>query len=154
MSTTPTPQRPVRTSRADYAVFRTVPTRWMDNDVYGHVNNVSYYSFFDTAVNAYLIEGGALDLEASPVVSLVVETGCAYFESVSFPEPVEVGLGVSRLGGSSVRYRIGVFRRGGAQAAAQGHFVHVTVDRQTRRPVPLPETLRTLLQGLLVEPGA
>jgi len=144
-----TSRRPVRTSRADYAQFRTVPTRWMDNDVYGHVNNVSYYSFFDTAVNGFLIEGGALDIEASPVVSLVVETGCVYFESLAFPEPVEVGLAVDRLGGSSVRYRIGVFRRGGSEAAAQGHFVHVTVDRATRRPVPLPEPLRALLTGLV-----
>ena len=145
--------RPARTSRADYVHFRVVPTRWLDNDAYGHVNNAVYYSFFDTAVNAFLIEGGALDLGASPIISLVVETGCTYFESLAFPEPVEVGLAVARIGTSSVRYEVGVFGPGRREAAAQGHFVHVTVDRATGRPVPVPEVLRALLKGLLVERG-
>jgi acyl-CoA thioester hydrolase len=142
--------RPLPELRAAYRHFRTIPTRWMDNDVYGHVNNVQYYSFFDTVVNGYLIGEGALDPAASTVIGLVVETKCNYFESLSFPDEVQAGLRVARLGGSSVRYDIGLFRRDAAQAAAQGHFVHVYVDRVTRRPVPLPEPLRRALAPLVV----
>jgi acyl-CoA thioester hydrolase len=131
----------------------------MDNDVYGHVNNVHYYSYFDSAVNGWLVERGLLDVTASPVVGLVVETGCTYFESVAFPEALEAGIAVTRLGRSSVRYRLGIFREGGALAVAQGHFVHVYVDRATQRPVDLPAATREALGGLLVEedpngPGA
>jgi acyl-CoA thioester hydrolase len=120
----------------------------MDNDVYGHVNNVHFYSFFDTVVNQYLIEAGVLDPMSSPVIGLVVETKCNYFESVGFPEVLDAGLRVARIGGSSVRYEIGLFRAGAARAAAQGHFVHVYVDRQSRRPVPLPDPLAAALRKI------
>ena len=121
----------------------------MDNDVYGHVNNVVYYSWFDTAVNAYLIEQGVLDIERSTTIGLVVETQCNYFAPLAFPQTVEAGLRVARLGASSVRYEVGLFAQGAPQTAAAGHFVHVYVDRATRRPVPLPEPLRAVLQPLL-----
>lgn len=144
--------KPRRPSRAEWRHFLDVQTRWEDNDVYGHVNNTVYYSWFDTAVNCWLIRNGLLDPERSPVVSLVVETGCSYFESVAYPEPVDIGLRADRIGNSSVTYGLGVFRKGGELAAAAGHFVHVSVDRQTRRPVPLPEKLRRALQELSPPP--
>lgn len=140
--------RQERLSRADFALFRAIPTRWHDNDVFGHVNNVVYYSWFDTGVNAWLIEQGFLDVAQSPVVGLVVETTCTYFESVAFPETVEVGLGVERLGSSSVTYRLGIFREGGALAAAQGRFTHVYVERATQKPVPIPAGLRAALDAM------
>ena len=143
-----------RLQREAFGLFRTVPTRWGDNDVYGHVNNVVYYAWFDTAVNAWLVERGFLDIAGSATVGLVVETTCSYFESVAFPEAVEVGLGVERLGNSSVTYRIGVFREGGALAAAQGHFTHVYVDRATQRPVPIPADLRAALEELTSSGGS
>jgi acyl-CoA thioester hydrolase len=143
-----------RLGRDAFGLFRMVPTRWSDNDVYGHVNNVVYYAWFDTAVNAWLIERGFLDIAGSALVGLVVETTCSYFESVAFPEAVEVGLGVERLGNSSVTYRIGVFRSGGEQAAAQGRFTHVYVDRATQRPVPIPADLRAALQTLTSSGGS
>lgn len=138
------PMRP----RDAYRHFRTIPTRWSDNDVYGHVNNVVYYSWFDTAVNAYLIEAGALDIEAGEVIGLVVETGCRYARALAFPESVEAGVRVARLGNSSVRYEIGLFGQDNAGAAAEGFFVHVYVDRATRRPVPLPAKLREVLAAI------
>jgi len=141
-------ERPSPHSRSDYSSFRVVPTRWMDNDVYGHVNNVHFYSFFDTVVNQYLIEAGVLDPMSSTVIGLVVETKCNYFESVSFPDVLDAGLRVARIGGSSVRYEIGLFRAGAARAAAQGHFVHVYVDRLSRRPVPLPDPLTVALRKI------
>ena len=143
--------------RAHYRHFRRIPTRWMDNDVYGHVNNVVYYSFFDTVVNQYLVEAGVLDFETGEVVGLVVETQCRYFAPVSFPQAIDAGLAVARLGTSSVRYEIGLFvaddanppgAKTAAGAAAEGHFVHVYVDRATRRPVPLPAALRATLAPL------
>lgn len=134
--------------RGAYRAFRTLGTRWMDNDAYGHVNNVVYYSFFDTAVNAWLIEAGALDLERSEVIGLVVETGCNYFEPLAFPQAVEAGLRVAHVGRSSVRYEIGLFAAAAALCAAAGHFVHVYVDRRTRRPVPLPPELLRALRPL------
>src|SRR5918997_6021585 len=137
--------RPVRLSRTAFAVFRPIATRWMDNDVFGHVNNVVYYSWFDTAVNAWLVEQGHLDVTGSEVVGLVVETGCTYFESVAFPETVEAGIAVEKLGRSSVTYRIGIFREGAEQAAAQGRFTHVYVERAAQKPVPIPEKLRAAL---------
>ena len=137
--------RAERLSRAAFRIFRPVATRWMDNDVYGHVNNVHYHSYFDSAVNGWLVERGLLDVKASPVVGLVVETGCTYFESVAFPDALEAGIRVVRLGRSSVRYEIGIFRAGAAQAAAQGHFVHVYVDRATQRPVEMPAAIRAAL---------
>jgi acyl-CoA thioester hydrolase len=142
--------RPLPELRSTYRHFRTITTRWMDNDVYGHVNNVQHYSFFDTVVNGYLVAAGALDPPTSPVIGLVVETRCNYFESLSFPDEVQAGLRVARIGESSVRYEIGLFRGEAAQAAAQGHFVHVYVDRATRRPVPLPQSLRRVLEPLVV----
>jgi acyl-CoA thioester hydrolase len=140
--------RAPRLSRADFRVFRVIPTRWHDNDVFGHVNNVVFYGWFDTAVNAWLIEGGFLDPARSEIVGLVVETSCTYFESVAFPETVEVGIAVERLGSSSVTYRIGIFRQGGAQAAAQGRFTHVYVARASQKPVPVPAPLRVALTAI------
>ena len=129
---------------------REIPTRWMDNDVYGHVNNVVYYAFFDTVVNGYLIDQGALAIDTSPVIGLVVETQCRYFAPVAFPDRVTAGLRVVRMGNSSVRYEVGLFRNEESLAAAQGHFVHVYVDRATRRPVSLPAALKTALAPLVV----
>jgi len=141
----PTPHR-----RAEYAHARAITTRWMDNDAYGHVNNVVYYSFFDTVVNAWLIERGALDVETSRVIGLVVETGCQYFAPLTYPETVTAALRVARIGRSSVRYEVALFAEGCDTAAAQGHFIHVYVDRATRRPVAeLPAALRTALEPLL-----
>lgn len=141
-------ERQRRLTRADFRVFRAIPTRWHDNDAYGHVNNVVYYGWFDTAVNAWLIEGGFLDLSGSEIVGLVVETGCTYFESIAFPETVEAGIAVERLGNSSVTYRIGIFRQGGDQAAAQGRFTHVYVERASQKPVPIPAPLRAALAAI------
>ncbi|HWH83700.1 MAG TPA: thioesterase family protein [Burkholderiaceae bacterium] len=142
--------RPAPPGRDAYRHFSAITTRWMDNDAYGHVNNVVYYSWFDTVVNRYLIEAGALDVERSPVIGLVVETHCNYFASLAFPQTVEAGLRVARLGSSSARYEIGLFAAGAPLAAACGHFVHVYVDRATRRPTPLPAPLVQTLQGLLL----
>ncbi|MGO4736038.1 acyl-CoA thioesterase [Bosea sp. 2KB_26] len=142
--------RAVRLGRSDFRLFRAIPTRWADNDAYGHVNNVIYYSWFDTAVNAWLIEQGHLDLAGSEIVGLVVETACTYFESVAFPETIEAGIAVEKLGRSSVTYRIGIFRRGGEQAAAQGRFTHVYVARAGQKPAPIPDGLRDALQALAV----
>ena len=135
--------------RSGYRHFQRITTRWMDNDAYGHINNVVYYSFFDSVVNRYLIEAGVLDIEHSPVIGLVVETHCNYFAPLAFPQMVDAGLRVVHLGASSVRYDIGLFAAGEASAAACGHFVHVYVDRATRRPAPLPPALVQTLQGLL-----
>lgn len=140
--------RPQPQARGDYAHLQPLSTRWMDNDAYGHVNNVVYYSYFDTAVNQYLMEQGVLQLGSSPVIGLVVETGCSYFSSVAFPDVLEIGLRVASIGTSSVRYELGVFRKGEQQASAQGHFVHVYVDAQTRRPTQLPDALRHALTRL------
>ncbi len=141
-------ERQPRLMRADFRVFRAIPTRWHDNDAYGHVNNVVYYGWFDTAVNAWLIENGFLDLSGSEIVGLVAETGCTYFESVAFPETVEAGIAVERLGNSSVTYRIGIFRQGGEQAVAQGRFTHVYVERASQKPVPIPVPLRAALAAI------
>ena len=145
--------RSARGRRAEYARWRQITTRWMDNDVYGHVNNVVYYSFFDTAVNATLVDEGLLDPLASEVIGLVVETGCRYSAPISFPENVDAGIRVSRIGNSSVRYEVGLFRAGDEEAAAEGHFVHVYVDAQTRRPAELPAELRRFLETLMVNAG-
>ena len=141
--------KPVPTTRADYPHFLSINTRWSDNDLYGHVNNVVYYSYFDTVVNEYLIRHGALDLEAGKTIGLVVETHCSYFASLAFPERIDAGLRVTRLGTTSVRYEVGIFSAGPEQPAAQGHFVHVYVDRDTRRPAPLPEALVAALKPLV-----
>ena len=140
--------RPSPEPRHAYRTFLPITTRWLDNDAYGHLNNTVYYSFFDTAVNRYLIETGALDVALSPVIGLVVETRCNYFAPLGFPQAVEVGLRVAHVGSSSVRYELGVFAAGQAETAAQGHFVHVYVDRTTRRPAALPAPLTQALAAL------
>jgi acyl-CoA thioester hydrolase len=134
--------------RSAYKVFRAIGTRWMDNDAYGHVNNVVYYSWFDTVVNAHLIEHGALDIQRGETIGLVIETQCNYFSALEFPQAVEAGLRVSHMGNSSVRYEVGLFAQGEPLTAAKGHFVHVYVDRATRRPMALPEKLRAVLAAL------
>ena len=140
--------KPHAQARSAYRAWRNIPTRWMDNDAYGHVNNVVYYSWFDTAVNAYLIEQGALDVANGATIGLVVETHCNYFAPLSFPQSVDVGLRVAHRGTSSVRYELGIFGSGDL-AAAQGHFVHVYVDALTRKPVPLPTNFVSVLDALL-----
>ena len=146
--------RPAPARRADYMHFTSISTRWSDNDAYRHVNNVVYYGFFDTAVNRHLIDAGVLDLEASPTVGLVVETQCRYFAPISFPDRVTVGLRVARIGGSSLRYELAVFRNDEDEAAAEGHFVHVYVDRASQRPVPVPPEVREAVTPLLREGSA
>lgn len=141
--------KPQAQPRSAYRVFRSLTTRWMDNDAYGHVNNVVYYSWFDTAVNAYLIEQGVLDIAHGETIGLVVETQCHYFAPLAFPQTVEAGIRVARLGASSVRYEIGLFAQGAPLTAASGHFIHVYVDKATRRPTPLPLNLKTVLERLL-----
>lgn len=140
-------RQPLR-PRGDYLHFTPISTRWHDNDVFGHVNNVVYYSWFDTAVNSWLIEVGLLDIEDGNPIGLVVETGCRYAASVEFPHKVEVGLKVARLGSSSVTYHLGIFVEGAEEPAAEGHFTHVYVDRDTRRPTPLPEAWRSVLKAI------
>jgi acyl-CoA thioester hydrolase len=134
--------------RSAYKAFRSIGTRWMDNDAYGHVNNVVYYSWFDTAVNAYLIEHGVLDIHHGQAIGLVVETQCNYFSPLAFPQTVEAGLRVARLGHSSVRYEVALFAQDQDLCAARGHFVHVYVDRVSRRPVSLADPLKQLLETL------
>ena len=136
-------------TRADFAVFRPITTRWDDEDVYGHVNNAAYYAFFDTAVNGYLIEATGTDIRRLPAVGLVAETGCVYRRELSFPEPVDVGLSVARLGTSSIVYRLGLFQGESPQAAAEGRFVHVYVDQRTREVTPVPDGIREAVQPLL-----
>jgi acyl-CoA thioester hydrolase len=140
--------RPQPEPRSAYRVFRPITTRWMDNDQYGHVNNVVYYSWFDTAVNAHLIEQGALDVAHGQVIGLVVETQCHYFAPLAFPQTIEAGLSVAHIGSSSVRYEVGLFAQGAPMTAARGHFVHVYVDRASQRPAPLPAPLKAVLQQL------
>jgi acyl-CoA thioester hydrolase len=127
-----------------------IQTRWKDNDVYGHVNNVEYYSYFDTAINAWLIREGGLDIEHGEIIGLCVESHCEFKAALTFPEVIEVGLRVGKLGNSSVRYELGIFREGGGEVTAEGHFVHVFVERETRRPVAIPPRLRTALERLQV----
>ena len=141
-------ERPAPDRRDSYRHFDRITTRWMDNDAYGHVNNVVYYSWFDTVVNEYLIAQGVLDITGGAVIGLVVETQCRYFSELAFPQPVDLGLRIGRLGTSSVRYEIGVFAEGEPTASAQGHFVHVYVDRATRRPTALPAPLRAALERI------
>ena len=140
--------RPAPWPRSAYRRFVPMSTRWLDNDAYGHLNNVVYYSLFDSAVNGVLIEAGALDLARSEGIGLVVETHCNYFEPLAFPQPLEAGVAVARVGASSIRYEVGVFAAGAASTAARGHFIHVWVDRATRRPVPLPERLLAVAKEL------
>ncbi|TWC11630.1 MULTISPECIES: thioesterase family protein [unclassified Pseudomonas] len=136
--------------RTEYPYLQAITTRWHDNDVYGHVNNVTYYSFFDTAVNTYLIEVGGLDIQGGEVVAFVVSSACDYFASIAFPERIEVGLRVGKLGSSSVQYELAVFKAGEEEACAAGRFVHVFVDRASNRPVAIPDRLRAVLEQLVV----
>lgn len=146
--------RPQPQDRASYAHFSPITTRWMDNDIYGHVNNVTYYSYFDTAVNRYLIEAGVLDIHEGELIGLVIETHCNYFAPLAFPRNVEAGIRVAHIGKSSVRYEIGLFDEGESLSAASGHFVHVYVDRATRRPAHLPDAFIQVLQSLALPPQA
>lgn len=137
--------------RSAFRVFRSLTTRWADNDLYGHMNNVVHYALFDTAVNGWLVEKGVLDLKAGKQIGLVVETGCRYFAEIGFPDPIAAGLRVARIGGSSVRFEIGLFRNDEDLAAAEGFFVHVYVDRDTRRPLPIPTPLREALETIAAQ---
>lgn len=135
--------------RADYVHYQPITTRWHDNDLYGHVNNVVYYGYFDSAVNSYLIEVGGLDIHAGAVVGFVVSSSCDYFASIAFPERIEVGLRVGKLGNSSVQYELAIFKQGEEQACAAGRFVHVFVDRASNRPLAIPDALRAALARLV-----
>ena len=135
--------------RADYPHFLAIPTRWMDNDLYGHVNNVVYYSYFDTVVNRYLIDPGGLDIHRGSIVGIVAETQCRFFKSFTYPETVDAALRVGRLGNSSVRYEIGLFGEGEDTARAEGHFVHVFVERASNQPTPIPASIRSALERIL-----
>ena len=140
--------RPPPATRAEFKVWRKVTTRWADNDAYGHVNNTVYYEWFDSAVNAWMVDHGMLDIANGDPIALVVETRCTYAAPLAFPENVDIGLAVAQLGRSSIRYRIGIFAEGSESAAAEGDFVHVVVDRATRRPVDLPVGWRIRLEAI------
>ena len=137
-------------TRDCYPHFLSIQTRWSDNDIYGHVNNVTYYSYFDTVVNCFLIDQGGLDIETDSVIGVAVETMCKFNKPLAYPEVLEAGLRVGKLGNSSVRYEIGIFQEGAAEAAAMGHFVHVFVDRATGKPAPIPDTIRSALERIKV----
>ena len=142
--------RDIAKQREYFRHFLPITTRWGDNDVYGHVNNVVFYQWFDTVVNQFLISNGTLDIHGGSSIALVVETHCNFFSPVAFPEPITAGLCVVQLGKSSVRYEVGIFRDDETLASAQGHFVHVYVDRLTRQPTPIPEAARALLQSISI----
>ncbi len=141
-------ERPLRPVRADFTQFVPIGARWADNDIYGHVNNAVYYAYFDTAVNSLLMDAGALDLDTSEIVGLVVANACDYFASIRFPDAIEVGVRVEHIGRSSVRYLLGVFRKGDNSAAARGSFTHVYVERATQTPVAIPAITRAFLESL------
>jgi len=138
-------------TRVRYAHFLDIQTRWSDNDIYGHVNNVTYYSYFDTVVNCYLIDAGGLDIQSGAVVGVAVETMCRFRKPLAYPDAIEAGLRVGRLGNTSVRYEIGIFKAGEDEARASGHFVHVFVERAENRPVPIPDPIRAALARLTVD---
>ena len=142
-------ERPKPATRADYAAFRIIATRWMDNDIYGHMNNVVHYSLFDTAVNGWLIENGLLDPHHGETIGLVVETGCRYHAEMAFPDTVHAGIRIAKIGNSSVRYEVSLFRNEEETASAEGFFIHVYVDAKTRRPVALDAMRRGALEGLV-----
>jgi acyl-CoA thioester hydrolase len=144
-----TARDPREDTRAAYRRFLAIPTRWMDNDSYGHVNNVTYYSYFDTVVNEHLVNQGGLDIRNGAAIGLVVETSCRYFRAISFPDVVEAGMRVAKPGRSSVTYEIALFTRGDAHPAAAGRFVHVWVDRESTKPTDVPARIREALQPLL-----
>lgn len=142
--------KPTAKNRTDFHYFIDLGTRWSDNDIYGHVNNVMYYSYFDTTANRYLIDVGGLDIHDGDIIGLVVDSGCSYFAPVAFPDQLEGGLAISKLGNSSVRYEIGIFKKGEQTAVAQGHFVHVFVDRAQRQSTAIPAQMREALAKLLI----
>jgi acyl-CoA thioester hydrolase len=142
--------KPSIPARANYKIFYPITTRWMDNDFYGHVNNVTYYSYFDTAANKYLIEEGGLDIATAEVIGFVVNSGCQYLAPIAYPEIIEVGLRVDKLGNSSVQYGLAVFKAGERQACAHGHFVHVFVNRHTQKSTAIPDALRQALAKIVV----
>jgi acyl-CoA thioester hydrolase len=144
------PPKLVPNSRSDYRWFTDISTRWADNDVYGHINNVVYYAFFDTAVNQFLIKSGVLDIHDGGQIGLVIETGCNYFAPLSFPQPIVAGIRTTKLGSSSVRYEVALFAEGAQSAAAQGHFIHVYVNKSTRKPEPINAALRASLTVIYV----
>ncbi len=141
--------RPSPLTRDEFGLFRPLQTRWSDNDVYGHVNNVIHYVLFDTAINGWLIDAGQLDFRDGTTIGLVVETGCSYFSEIAFPDRVTAGIRIGHMGNSSVRYEIALFRNDEETASAQGHFVHVYVNRETRKPEPLSREMRQLLEDYL-----
>ena len=149
-----TKTHPPQDTRAAFPYFLTIPTRWMDNDIYGHVNNVVYYSYFDTVINEYLVRAGGLDIHGGTVIGICAESHCRFQAALAFPEPVEAGLRVAKLGRSSVRYEIGLFKSGEQSAAAIGHFVHVFVGRADMRPVPIPGSIRDALTRILSNSGS
>jgi acyl-CoA thioester hydrolase len=136
--------------RSDYKCFYPITTRWMDNDIYGHVNNVTYYSYFDTAVNTYLIEQAGLNIKDASIVGYVVNSSCNYLSSLAFPDEIEAGLRVNKIGNSSVTYGVGIFKKGEDKVCAYGDFVHVFVNRAENKSVPIPEQIRKALEGLLI----
>ncbi len=138
------------TTRSEFPYIASLDTRWMDNDAYGHVNNVVYYSYFDTAVNRWLVERGLLDIAGSAAIGLVVETQCVFYQPLSFPDRIDVGLRVTQIGSSSVRYELAIYRQGDELPAAAGHFAHVYVNRETRRPTPIPEATRQAIEILRI----
>ncbi|MCB1394208.1 thioesterase family protein [Nitrobacter sp.] len=142
--------RPEPGRRADYRAFYEIATRWLDNDIYGHMNNVVHYGLFDTAVNGWLIKQGALDIHGGKQIGLVVETGCRYFAEMAYPDLVTAGIRVAKLGNTSVRYEVGLFRNDDDVAAAEGFFIHVYVDRETRKPAPLNSGLRGVLETIVM----
>ncbi len=151
---TAAPPRDAVDRRPDYPHFLAIATRWMDNDLYGHVNNVVYYSYFDTVINRYLIDFGGLDIHASPVIGVAVETKCRFHRPLAFPDEIAAGLRVGHLGRSSARYEVGLFRSGDETAAASGHFVHVFVERASQRPVEIPPAIRAALEKIRRAPVA
>lgn len=138
-------------TRADYKIFYPVTTRWMDNDIYGHVNNVTYYSYFDTAANTFLINHCGLDIHKGDIVGFVVSSGCEYLAPIAFPDKIEVGIRIDRLGNSSVQYGLGIFKDKEVQACAFGHFIHVFVDREANKPVRIPDYMRKNMEKIAVE---
>ncbi len=138
-------------TRNRYPHFMTLQTRWSDNDIYGHVNNVTYYSYFDTVVNCFLIDEGGLDIQAGGAIGVAVETMCIFRQPLAYPEAIDAGLRVGKLGNSSVRFEIGIFRQGEDEASAAGHFVHVFVDRATNKPMPVPDKIRSALEAIVAE---
>ena len=142
--------KPVARTREQFKFFFHIQTRWADNDIYGHVNNVTYYSYFDTAANALLIQKTGFDIQRSEIIGLVVDSACSFLQELSFPEMIEVGVAIAKIGNSSLRYELAIFKQGQAHAAAQGHFVHVFVDRENRKSTMIPEAMREILNSYLL----